>query len=367
MRDMVVQGDDLVLATYGRSLWILDNITPLRQITPQIAQADAHLFAPAESVRARWDVNGDTPLPVETPTGANPPDGAMIDYLLKTPPAGPLQLTISDERGNVVRTYSSLPPPPPALLANVPSYWFAPPAVLTTHAGMNRFVWNLRTENPKVLPFAYSGGMLTYVEYTLADHAIPGQTPRDQPEGALVPPGRYVVELSVGGRRLRETLTVKPDPRVRATQADLEAQYALAAQIMRMLAVSHDGYTQLAELRAALAQRIASLGSAPASAAKALDDQVAAVAAGTPAAPGLGTVNRDAARYFGMLGSGDARPATTLRAAVGESCEALANALAGWRRVAAQALPELNALLAAQNLPPLAAGPAPPAAPACGK
>jgi photosystem II stability/assembly factor-like uncharacterized protein len=370
MRDMVVQGDDLVLATYGRSLWILDNITPLRQITEQAAQADAHLFTPAVAVRARWDVNGDTPLPVETPAGANPPDGAIIDYLLKTPPAGPLQLTILDARGSLVRTYSSVAPPAPTLLANVPSYWFAPPAVLTKQAGMNRFVWNLRTENPKVLPFAYSGGMLTYVEYTLADHAIPGQTPRDQPEGALVPPGRYTVELAVGGRKLRETLTVKPDPRVKATQADLEAQYALATQIMQMLAASHDGYRQLADLRAALAERITSLGAAPAAAeamtaAKALDDRIAALAGGSPASPGLGTVNRDAARYFGMLGSGDARPAATLLAAVGETCEALTKALAGWRQLAAQAIPDMNTQLSGLKLAPLPAGSPVPAGPAC--
>jgi photosystem II stability/assembly factor-like uncharacterized protein len=373
MRDMVVQGDDLVLGTYGRSLWILDNVTPLRQITAQMTQADAHLFAPAVAIRARWDVNGDTPLPIETPTGANPPDGAMIDYYLKSPPAGPLQLTISDERGRVVRTYSSVPPPAPTLLANVPTYWFAPATVLTTTPGLNRVAWNLRTQKPKALPFAYSGGMLTYVEYTLADHAIPGQTPRDQPEGALVVPGIYTVELAAGGRTYKEKLTVKADPRIKASQADLVAQFELAARILDMLAVSHDGYRQLADLRAAVADRANAIGSTlPAAegargAAKTLDGQIAAVQNGTPAAPGLGLVNRDATRFFGMLESGDARPAEMLRAAVTETCQALTKALAGWRELGAQSVTTLNAQLAAQKLAPLPAGPAVPASPACGR
>jgi photosystem II stability/assembly factor-like uncharacterized protein len=373
MRDMVVQGDDLVLGTYGRSLWILDNVTPLRQITAQMAQADAHLFAPAVAIRARWDVNGDTPLPIETPTGANPPDGAVLDYYLKSPPAGPLQLTISDDRGRVVRTYSSVPPPAPALLANVPSYWFAPPTVLTTTPGLNRVAWNLRTQNPQVLPFAYSGGMLTYIEYTLADHAIPGQTPRDQPEGALVVPGIYTVQLAAGGRTYTETLTVKADPRIKASQVDLVAQFDLATRILDMLAVSHDGFRQLADLRSALADRVKAIGSTgpgageAGSAAKTLDGQIAAVQNGTPAAPGLGLVNRDAARFFGMLESGDSRPAEMLRAAVTETCQALTTVLAGWRELGAQGLTTFNAQLAAQKLAPLPAGPAVPASPACGR
>jgi len=338
-----------------------------------VAQADAHLFAPAVAIRARWDVNGDTPLPIETPTGANPPDGAIIDYSLKSPPAGPLQLTIYDDRGHVVRTYSSVPPPAPTLLANVPNYWFAPPTVLTTTPGLNRVAWNLRTQNPKVLPFAYSGGMLTYIEYTLADHAIPGQTPRDQPEGALVVPGTYTVELAASGRKYSEKITVKADPRIRASQADLVAQFELATRILDMLAISHDGFRQLAKVRSALADRVQAIGSTGAAAeeargaAKTLDGRIAAVQNGTPAAPGLGLVNRDAARFFGMLESGDSRPAEMLRAAVTETCQALTTVLAGWRELGAQGLTTFNAQLAAQKVAPLPAGPAVPASPACGR
>jgi photosystem II stability/assembly factor-like uncharacterized protein len=370
MRDMVVQGDDLVLATYGRALWILDNVSPLRQIDPQFASGDARLFAPASAVRVRWDVYGDTPLPIETPTAPNPPDGALIDYYLPHSSAGDLSLTIYDSRGAVVRTYSSVAPPEPTLLGNVPSYWFAPPPALTKDVGMNRFVWNLRLPNPKVLPFAYSGGLLNYVEYTLADHAIPGQTPRDQPEGALVVPGQYIVELTVAGRTDRQRLSVKPDPRVRASPEDLLAQFDAARRVTEALAASHDGYSALAKLRAALGERQSSLAAnaaarETASVAKALDERLNAIQHGTPSARGLGLVNRDMARYFNMLESSDTRPAEMLRGAIEETCDALTLALSTWRDLSASDLPAFNAQLRRLALAPLPDANSMPAAPAC--
>ena len=237
---------------------------------------------------------------------------------------------------------------------------------------MNRFVWNLRYPNPKVLPFSYFGGMLTYVEYTLADHAIPGQTPRDQPEGMLVLPGRYTVELSSGGKTYRETLTVKADPRIRATPADLGEQSELVRQITDGLSATYDGYSQLADLRSAVADRMKSLeantsAKEAAAAAKTLDDQVAAVQNGTPAAPGLGLINRDLARLFTMAESGDSRPSETLRSVANQQCEALAKALAGWQQLNSQGIPSLNALLAGQKLAPIPLAANIPVAPACGR
>src|SRR4051812_25197677 len=187
MRDLWIHGDDLVLGTYGRALWILDNIKPLRDLET-IAAGTVSVFEPAPAIRARWDVNGDTPLPVEVPAAPNPPEGAIIDYWLPAAAAGEVTLTIKDARGAVARTFTSTAPPQSTLKANVPDYWFAPPAVLTKNRGLNRFAWNLRYANPKVLPFGYYGGLLDFVEVTLADHAIPAHTPRDQPEGPLALP-----------------------------------------------------------------------------------------------------------------------------------------------------------------------------------
>jgi len=298
MRDLVVHGDDLIVGTYGRSIWILDDVTPLREATAATAAADVHFFKPQTAVRWRWDMNQDTPLPIETPVGQNPPDGAIFDYYLKGAPAGEISLTIADAHGAVVRRYTSTPPSAPTMPSNVPEYWFGAPVALPKAAGINRFAWNLRYPTPKVLPFGYFGGFLKYIEYTLADHAIPGQTPREQPEGALVAPGEYVATLEVGGKTFRQALTVKPDPRVRATQADLVEQEALAKRIGGGLAVSHDRYYQL----------------------KAKDE-------GSKTADAIGIANRDLARYLAMLESGDGRPSETLRDAVNQSCEALDKAL----------------------------------------
>ncbi len=362
VRDMVVSENkwDLVLVTYGRGVWILDNITPLRQISPQFTERELRLFEPATGVRVRWDVYGDTPLPIETPTAPNPPDGAIVDYYLKTAPAGALTLTIKDESGAVVRAFSSVPPPEPKLLANVPSYWFAPPPVLSTRPGLNRFAWNLRYATPKVLPFAYAGGILTFVEYTLADHAVPGQTPREQPEGALVLPGKYTLELSGGGHTDTQVLTVLPDPRVQASAADLAAQHRLAATITGALAATYDGYGALGAVRDALADRMKKVGAQSgaenlAATLRTLDEQVAAVQYGTPAAPGLGLVNRDMARFFNMLESGDAKPAGSVVAAVTAACESLTKSIAAWRALAEKSIPAASAQLARKRLSALPA------------
>jgi hypothetical protein len=234
-------------------------------------------------------------------------------------------------------------------------------------AGMHRFVWNLRDPNPKVLPFGYSGGLLTYVEYTLADHAIPGETPRDQPEGPLVPPGQYVVALTVGGTTYREPLTVKPDPRVRVSQAELDEQSRMARAIASGLTASYDGYVQAASVRKAVADRRKALppNASAAGAAKALDDQVAAIQDGTAAAPGFGLVNRDLARYLTMLESGDGRPAETLKAVTAGACDALAKTIDAWRTVNASALPALNGLLAKHKLGAVPAAANIPVDPAC--
>ncbi len=371
MRDMVVHGDDLVLATYGRGLWILDNVTPLRQLGARGAPADVQLLKPAVAIRARWDVSEDTPLPVETPTAPNPREGAIIDYYMASASGSELTMTIRDERGEVVRTYSSEAPAATTLLANVPSYWFAPPDVLSTHAGLNRFAWNFRYPSPKILPFGYFGAMLPYVEYTLADHAIPGRTPREQPEGALVLPGRYTIELSAPGHRDTQTLVVAPDPRVKASQADLVAQFDLAKRVGSGLAASFDGYNTLAKLRAALAGDLKARAAAPgstdaASALQNFDKTVEAVQTGTTEAPGLGPVNRELARLFSMVESADARPSEPLQAASAAWCESLTAALGRWRQLNGPDLAAANAALARLQRPAIAV-PEPPAMPACSR
>jgi len=371
MRDMVVHGDDLVLATYGRGLWILDNLTPIRQLGGQAPPADTHLLAPAVAVRARWDVNEDTPLPIEVPAAPNPIEGAVIDYYLASAPQSALTMTIKDERGEAVRTYTSAAPPPVTLLANVPAYWFAPPDVLTTRTGLNRVAWDFRYASPKILPFGYFGSLLPYVEYTLADHAIPGRTPREQPAGAFALPGRYTIELSANGHRDTQTLIVAPDPRVRASQADLAAQLDLAKRLERGLSASFDGYNALAKTRAVLADDLKASASAgdktdAASTLQALDKRLEAVQSGTAEAPGVGPVNREMARLFSMVESADVRPADALENASAAWCASLGRALDAWRQLNGPELTAANAVLVRLQRPALAIPPAPPM-PACAR
>ncbi|HJQ32066.1 MAG TPA: hypothetical protein VJ866_07805 [Pyrinomonadaceae bacterium] len=358
VRDLYVHAGDLIAATYGRGLWILDDLSPLRQSDAN-ATGRARLFKPSAAVRVRWDNWQETPLEKETPAGENPPDGAVIDYYLKSP-ARELTLEIRDSRGRVLRRFTSAPRASANLPANVPEYWFAPPEALTAKPGLNRFVWNLRLADPPALPFGFRGGRLDYVEFTLPDHAVPGETPRSQPPGPLVVPGEYEVVLTVDGETFRQSLAVNLDPRVRVASADLSAQLELAEEISAMMRASYDSYDAVTALRAGLAERMNKLSADTrakdaADAAAALDKELEAIADGATEPQGLGFINRDLSRYMTMVESADARPADSARARVGESCDALRASLARLRGAEATSLPALNALLNKYGLAPLAA------------
>jgi photosystem II stability/assembly factor-like uncharacterized protein len=215
VRDLVVHGDDLVIGTHGRGFWILDDIAPLRQ-AEALQAARATLLAPARAWRVPRDANTDTPLPPDEPTFANPPDGAVIDYVLPRA-AARVTLTVADARGRVVRRFSSEDARAAVDLASldVPAWWIAPPPHLDAGAGAHRFVWDLHLAAPRT----YSPSA------TIA--AIPHATPLE-PEGPFVPPGRYAVTLDAGSGPQTRALEVREDPRVSVTTRALDEQYALA-------------------------------------------------------------------------------------------------------------------------------------------
>lgn len=368
VRDLAVHSNDLVAATYGRALWILDDLSPLRQASPQIAASDGYFLRPADAVRVRWDNDQETPLPPEVPAGKNPPDGAILYYFLKSVPSGELTVEIRDSNKNIVRRFTSVAPPPDITLKNVPDYWFAPPAVLTKNAGLNRFAWDLRYDPPPTLPYSYWGNALDYIEYTLTINAIPGETPVKQTLGPLVVPGKYEVTFIGGGVLMRQSLVVLPDPRIRATQEDLVAQFNASQKIVAGLKTSYSAAKSAEPFEAALADRQKNLESlvkqnpAAKEAADALNlfqAQVESILDGTSQAPGFGYVNRDLARLSFEAGSGDAAPTAPISAAIEESCSALSSALTKWRALPSQSLPPLNAVLAKFNLAPLPAPAAP--------
>ncbi len=329
--DIEVHDDDLVISTYGRGLWILDNITPIRQLTPEMLAGKAHLLEPATALRARWDTYQDTPLPIETPAGKNPPDGVSLDYYLPATLAQEPSITIRDANGDVVRSFSGKTREPDLPLPNVPEYWFATPASLEKVPGLHRFVWDLRYEAPRTLPASYYGPILQYTEYTLADHAIPHETPRQQPQGPLVVPGLYTVEFNAGGLSSKQPLTVKLDPRVRASQADLEIQLSTARRILSGISASYGDYQQLQLLKSALEQRKKDQSSQTSGLPLTeIVKQIEAVESGTQAEPGLAPINRDLTRLLNSIESADQRPTEPQLQAVNQVCDAFVKAAARW-------------------------------------
>jgi len=284
IRDLVVKGDDLVVATHGRGFWILDDIQPLREVTdalvgvdvhlfaPQTALRirwntnsdtpmppdeprgedppdgaiiddiqplrevtdalvglDVHLFAPQTALRIRWNTNSDTPMPPDEPRGEDPPDGAIIDYLLKA--GSEVTIEILDGGGKVVRRFSSGDRTEPVTDdGNVPRWWIRPARRPSSDAGLHRFVWDLHWPAPAAL----EGG------YSIA--AVPRDTPKE-PRGPWALPGQYTVRLTAAGRSLTRPLTVRMDPRVKTPEAGLRQQFALSQRLAEAL----DRNTRLVE------------------------------------------------------------------------------------------------------------------------
>ncbi len=244
VRDIVVHENDLVAATHGRGFYILDDVTPLRQMTGAALESDAFLFQPETAYRIRRNQNTDTPLPPEEPAGKNPPDGAILHYFLKA--EGPVTLEIFDSANKPVRRYSSSDrPEAPEEGLNIPTYWLRPFSGLSDKPGLHRFVWDLHGAPPAVIGH----------EYPIS--ATYGDTPRF-PIGPAVLPGRYTVKLTAGGRTVSQLLTVKMDPRVKTPPAGLAEQFRLATKVCAMLEQTH-GAKNLEKLNSDLAQVLAVL------------------------------------------------------------------------------------------------------------
>ena len=229
VRDLIVHGDDLVVATHGRGFWILDNMTPLREIAIRSAKAvalqpPALLYKPQAAYRLRRNNNTDTPLPPEMPAARNPPDGAIIDYYLTADAAHPIALEIFTAGGKLVRRYASddIPEPFDEKQVNVPTYWIRRPQTLRGTKGMHRFMWDLRHPTPGA------------VQYDYPISAIYHDTPRE-PLGVIARPGVYTVKLTVGGQSFTQPLTLKMDPRASVTTLGLAQQFALATRIADMM------------------------------------------------------------------------------------------------------------------------------------
>lgn len=213
VRDLQVHGDDVVVATHGRAFWILDDIEPLRQIHAGLACPGACFLSPAVAVRVDNNSFSGTPVPPEEPSAKNPPDGAIIDYVL---PAQAKEVTLAffDQQKRLVRRFSSADQEAPKRSrAAVAERWFPKPGRVEATAGMHRFVWDLR--------WRYSGN-------TVADNESGSGTP----QGPKVPPGTYDVKLTVDGKVFTQHLTVRMDPRSSASISLLNEQFRLSTEIL---------------------------------------------------------------------------------------------------------------------------------------
>jgi photosystem II stability/assembly factor-like uncharacterized protein len=223
VRDLLIKGDDLAVGTHGRGFWILDDITPLRQLDDKVIAAKAFLFAPQLTYRVRWNTNSDTPLPPDVAAGQNPPDGAIFNYYLKSSSSTPVTLEILDTSGKRVRRFSStdpIPPPDPEL--NIPAYWLRPAEGLSSAAGFHRFVWDMH--------YAPVSGIRP--EYPIAA-VYKNTTPT--PTSPWIMPGKYTVVLTVDGQKYTQPFAVQMDPRVHTSNAGLQQQFDLSAQLYQDL------------------------------------------------------------------------------------------------------------------------------------
>jgi len=232
IRDLVIHNNDLVIGTHGRSIWILDNFSPLREMA-KLHTTKAYLFQPSDAYRVRFNMFSDTPLPPEEPTGQNPPDGAIIDYYLGNN-AAKVDLRIFDQKGKLVNHFSS-DDKAEALDSTTmrhPTYWIRPFKGLSTKKGHQRFVWNLRYKNPRG---ANRGLAIAAVQYNT----------ESSPVGPFVAPGTYKVQLRVNGQLLEQNLTVLLDPRSEMSANALQLQTNLSMQ-------SYRNYEKLQDIREAI-------------------------------------------------------------------------------------------------------------------
>ena len=342
VRDLIIKNDDLIAATHGRGFWILDNITPLRQLIRD--QRENLLFKPQTALRIRANLNTDTPLPPDEPAGENPPDGAMIDYFLSKNASGPVTIEVKDSKGQLVRKYSSADTPVEAnpKRLRIPTYWIRPPQLVSTKAGMHRFLWDMHyTPVPNVEP-----------EFPIA------ATYRNTAPAATSPwaaPGDYTVTLTVGGKTFSQPMTVAMDPRVKAPAADLQEQFNLSWKLYQLrlklapIGRKFDNIAeQLTKLKAKAAERPDVTQELEAFGQTLMKFGPPRPRPGAP--PSL-FVLESTTRLFNEIENADAAPTAAVKAAVSDLDAKVGPAMDAWRKLLESDLPGLNQQLKQAGFP----------------
>ncbi|MEO7359981.1 MAG: hypothetical protein ABI120_06610, partial [Gemmatimonadaceae bacterium] len=353
-RDIAIKDNDVIVGTHGRGIFVLDDISLLRQLTPAVANERTHLFAPGDAIRIRRNVNADTPLPADIPHALNAVDGVTIDYWLASKPAGEITLDVLDASGALVRHLSSAPIAAVVEAARPPhpNFWLAPPTGLPAEVGMNRTHWDVRRDAPPVFT------------HNFEISANPGLTPTS-PEGPLAPPSVYKIKLTVDGQSSTQTVTVRNDPRSPASLLALRAQDSLQRNITHAMQVAWDGHQQAVAFRAsvATAANASSLPEVAAAIATFHAHVDSAAGAESPrggrsggsggALPTFRSVNGTLASQLTLQDNGDMAPTPAMRAAFSATCKTLVTLAARWTRVISVDLAALNSVLARNAIAPV--------------
>jgi len=347
MRDLWIHENDLIVATHGRSFWILDDIAPLREAAAAMADS-VHLFAPAPAYRVQRDTYTDTPLPPDEPVGANPPDGAILDYSLPAA-ATTVTLEILDAQGHLVRRFSNTDKPDiteeELQKQLIPLYWVRPFRQLPTAAGMHRWIWDLH----------YPAPAATRHDYPIA--AIPHDTPRF-PLGPTVVPGTYTVRLTVDGKASSAPLTVKMDPRVKTTAASPEKKFQAERRMASIMTESAEALRQGGSIRAQL-EKLGAQPNVSAQDAIAASQKKLTAVLGAPggffAPPSpevtLARVNGQAGTLYQQVWQVDAEPTSSQLEAMSATEHDSADVLKKWSEFKSTDLPALNRLLRESKIP----------------
>lgn len=344
VRDILIRDNDVIIATHGRGIYVLDDMSMLRQLVAPVATSAPYFFAPGNAVRVHRNVNADTPLQLETPQALNPEVGVAIYYWLPTRATGEITLEVLDATQTVVRRLTSTATPPVAEAArpNHPNFWVRPPLALATESGAHRVYWDLRHDAPNAFT------------HTFEINANPGLTP-PSPEGAMVPPGTYTLRLTVDGHTMSRTAVIRNDPRSRATQMDLQQQHTLQMHIMSFMNASFDDDRDARALRADVARFTSeSTEQGIRTAALAIVASIDSVTGDVQGRRGRGapggtetfrSINNALGAQLNAQDNADARPTAGMYAALSASCKHLNTAERTLQRIAGSQLTSLNAAL----------------------
>ena len=345
--DLLVHGDDLIVATQGRSIWVMDQLAPLRQLDASVIRKPMHLFQPGVAMRVRGNQNKDTPLPREEPAGNNPADGAAIDYWLAADARTPVTLRILDSRGAQAAAFSSADDHKGPLADRYfEERWLGIPQRLGISAGAHRFVWNLRTPRP----------VATAYDYSIA--AVDGDETPLLPEGMLVAPGRYTVVLAAGGREARASLEVAADPRVSVDGAAVAAGMALSARNSAAMERQFVANGELAAVQKQL-KALSAKHDLPTAVADAVKQATATLSPllegkGERAPLNLSAIGGQLTALETDLEGSDAMPTAQQADVQAEYAARLDRAIAAWTQFKLADLPRLDAALRAAKLAPIA-------------